>query len=170
MTESQANVEAVWKYEMGELSGFAGTAQQNTQAAGSSRVKSLITTDQANKVFEAWEAAFRADHSDFLTADEVAQMEVATVSEQRAIYFMALLRRGKEAADAVIFSAPQGWGKTRHAQDLAIRYNCTSVIDEWSPGDPIKPGALHLTSTHPSQVQVDMSVTLVSGGWEGGAA
>jgi hypothetical protein len=51
-----------------------------------------VTTEQATQVFEAWETDFRSNKADFYTADEVARMAVAELSEQRAIHFMALLR------------------------------------------------------------------------------
>jgi hypothetical protein len=64
-------------------------AQQNTQAAG---IGTSITTESAAKAFEAWENEFRKDPDGFMTPEETARMAAATVSEQRAIYFMALLR------------------------------------------------------------------------------
>ena len=47
---------------------------------------------------------------------------------------------------AVIFSAPQGWGKTFHATKLQQAFGCDSVVDDWSPGMPLVDGALHLTN------------------------
>ncbi len=49
----------------------------------------------------------------------------------------------------IILTAPQGWGKTRKAQALRQELGCTSVVDDWYLGDPLKPGALHLTNAHP---------------------
>ncbi|MGE0329710.1 MAG: hypothetical protein AB7P37_03345 [Ramlibacter sp.] len=43
--------------------------------------------------FAAWETNYRADPDTFMTPAETAAMAVATVSEQRAIYFTALLRQ-----------------------------------------------------------------------------
>ena len=53
-----------------------------------------ITIDVAAlaAAFEWWETAYRADPATFLTEDEMAAMEVAPLSEQRAIYFAGLLR------------------------------------------------------------------------------
>lgn len=42
--------------------------------------------------FEAWETGFRDAAEDFMTAEEVAAFSVADISEQRMIYFVALLR------------------------------------------------------------------------------
>lgn len=61
---------------------------------------SLPTQGQLTQAFEAWENDFRANPEDFLTAVEVAAMKVAPLSEQRAIYFMALLRSQAEPAPA----------------------------------------------------------------------
>ncbi len=52
-----------------------------------------VTTEIATKAFEAWERDFRANPSSFMTAEEVARTEVAPLAEQRAIHFMALLRK-----------------------------------------------------------------------------
>jgi len=52
-----------------------------------------ITLASATKAFEDWENEYRANPEGFLTDEEVAAMEVATVSESRAIFFLALLRR-----------------------------------------------------------------------------
>lgn len=37
-------------------------------------------------------------------------------------------------------------GKTLLAQVLAARLGCTSIVDEWHPGQYVTPGALHLTN------------------------
>jgi len=55
----------------------------------------------------------------------------------------------------VVLSAPQGWGKTAHAQALMRQYGCTSVVDNWMPDIPLVNGALHLTN-------IPASATLVS--------
>lgn len=51
-----------------------------------------LTTELATKAFEAWENELRKDPAGFMTPEEAARLEVAPLSEQRAIYFMALLR------------------------------------------------------------------------------
>ena len=43
--------------------------------------------------FDAWENEFRANPDGFYTADEVAALEVASLSESRAIAFTAYLRQ-----------------------------------------------------------------------------
>lgn len=48
-------------------------------------------------------------------------------------------------ANTVVLSGPQGCGKTRHAAELMRLLGCDRVIDEWWPGQPLVPGALHLT-------------------------
>lgn len=51
-----------------------------------------MNEDQLTAAFEKWENEYRDSPADFLTAEETAAMEVATVSRARAIYFLALLR------------------------------------------------------------------------------
>ncbi len=51
-----------------------------------------LTLSRATSAFEAWENNYRANPQTFYTAEETAAMAVATVSEERGIHFMALLR------------------------------------------------------------------------------
>lgn len=48
--------------------------------------------DKLTAAFEKWENEFRDAPDGFLTPEECAAMEVASVSRSRAIYFAALLR------------------------------------------------------------------------------
>lgn len=57
------------------------------------------------QAFEAWESRYRTCPSTFMSPAEVAAMEVATVSEARAIYFAALLRE-VQAGTATDTAAP----------------------------------------------------------------
>lgn len=57
-----------------------------------------LTLAQATKAFTDWETDYRADPASFYTAEETAAMEVADVSEARAIHFMALLRQRQGGA------------------------------------------------------------------------
>ena len=51
--------------------------------------------------FEAWEAGYRGDPETFMTAEEAAaEITAAEVSEQRSIYFVALLRTIQKGASA----------------------------------------------------------------------
>ncbi len=59
----------------------------------------LLGLKRAISAFEAWESGYRAKSEAFYTPEETAAMAVATVSEERAIYFMALLRDGAPATD-----------------------------------------------------------------------
>lgn len=54
------------------------------------------------------------------------------------------------SAKTIIFHAPQGWGKSTHADTLMKQYKCASVVDDYEPDAPLTPGALHLTSSLPS--------------------
>lgn len=70
----------------------------------------------------------------------------------------------------VIFSAPQGWGKTRSKKQLQQEFGCYHVVDDWAPGHCTVLGALHLTNTPPGEIDPGYLLTaeLVSRGWEGG--
>jgi Mg-chelatase subunit ChlI len=63
----------------------------------------------------------------------------------------------EKLTDAVIVHGPQGCGKTRHAEALAAHFGVGRVVDEWMPGDPVEPDALHL-----SQVEVPGAVSYES--------
>lgn len=56
-------------------------------------------------------------------------------------------------APTIILSAPQGWGKTRQKAALQVEFNCRHVIDNWHPRMGTCPGALHLTSMHPGDLE-----------------
>ena len=60
-------------------------------------MSALITLAQVAQVFADWETGLRAQPDTFMTPEEMAAMEVATLSEARAIYFMALLRKAVPA-------------------------------------------------------------------------
>lgn len=51
----------------------------------------------------------------------------------------------------VILYAPQGWGKSTHAELFRLAFGCESVVDEYAPQDPLTPGALHLTNCVPTE-------------------
>lgn len=59
---------------------------------------------------------------------------------------------------AIIIVAPQGAGKTQHAQALKAKLGCTHIVDEWDGRSPLKPGDLALTNLSlapaPAGVQV----------------
>ena len=59
---------------------------------GSSSSPQTISLEQATSAFEAWEQDYRDNPETFYTPEEVARLSVASVSESRAIHFMALLR------------------------------------------------------------------------------
>lgn len=52
-----------------------------------------INLSSAVKAFEAWENEYRENSDGFMTQEEQAAMEVASLSEGRAIYFLAILRK-----------------------------------------------------------------------------
>lgn len=55
----------------------------------------------------------------------------------------------------VIVTGPQGCGKTLHASTLAAHLGCGHVVDGWTPGDGLVPGALHLTNEPMETLAVD---------------
>jgi hypothetical protein len=69
----------------------------------------------------------------------------------------------------IIFSAPQGWGKSLRAKVLQAEFRCTSFVDEWLPTMPLKAGALHLTSMRADQVRAALptgdDTLIISRGW-----
>jgi|AZIG01.1.fsa_nt_gi hypothetical protein len=46
----------------------------------------------------------------------------------------------------LILYAPQGAGKTRHAEALRKHYGCVRVVDDWKVGDLAGEGDLMLTN------------------------
>lgn len=54
--------------------------------------KVTVTIEALTKAFELWEKKYRSEPANFLTAEERTEMAVATVAEERAIYFACLLR------------------------------------------------------------------------------
>lgn len=52
-----------------------------------------VSLSSATTAFELWETEYRESPADFLAAEETAAMEISTLSEGRAIYFLALLRK-----------------------------------------------------------------------------
>ena len=76
---------------------------------------------------------------------------------------------------AVIFSAPQAWGKTRNAKQLAREHGCKRIVDDWDIRYPITPDAIHLTNCEGSLIAAHYAidgktVRLVCRGSKGGAA
>ena len=69
------------------------TTNQATAAA-----PTTLTLAQATQAFDDWETAYRANPETFYTKAEDAAMEVATLSQQRAIHFLALLRQRQGGA------------------------------------------------------------------------
>lgn len=64
-----------------------------TTPEAASATPQTITPEQVTQAFVDWETDYRANPDNFYTAAESAAMEVATLSEARAIHFLALLRQ-----------------------------------------------------------------------------
>lgn len=58
---------------------------------------------------------------------------------------------------AVIVTGPQGSGKSRAAQALLRHFRLHCLVEEWEPGQPVVPCALHLTH-EPLQAHPDADV------------
>ena len=52
-----------------------------------------VNLESLTQAFEDWETEYRANPENFLTQEEVAQLETADVSKARAIHLLALLRQ-----------------------------------------------------------------------------
>ncbi|MGL4197611.1 MAG: hypothetical protein ACRCSX_07605 [Allorhizobium sp.] len=52
---------------------------------------------------------------------------------------------------AVYVFAPQGAGKSTHAAELAERFGCTTVVDDWDGASAVPDGALVLAL--PEQIE-----------------
>ncbi len=61
----------------------------DTNAASAAAL--TVTLEQMAQAFEAWENGFRAEPSNYLTAEECAAANVSALSADRAAYFRELL-------------------------------------------------------------------------------
>lgn len=59
---------------------------------------------------------------------------------------------GRLQAKTAILTLPQGSGKTLLGHALAARLGCARVVDDWSEGQALLQGALHLTHSPVSEV------------------
>jgi len=58
----------------------------------------------------------------------------------------------RDSLNAVFVFAPQGRGKTRHAQALAAMFECTSIVEDWDGVSDVPDGALVLSNSLPAAV------------------
>jgi predicted Ser/Thr protein kinase len=49
----------------------------------------------------------------------------------------------------VFLFAPQGSGKSRHAEQISAMLGCVGIVEDWSYGQPVKEDHLHLSNDHP---------------------
>jgi len=52
----------------------------------------------------------------------------------------------KSKPQTIIIQAPQGAGKTEHAEALREYFGCTGIVEGWPGEGSLEPGALHLTN------------------------
>jgi hypothetical protein len=55
-------------------------------------------------------------------------------------------------ATSFFLFAPQGAGKSSKAERIAELLGCTSIVDDWQPGQPVPYGALVLSQANPEQL------------------
>lgn len=72
------------------------------------------------------------------------------------------LHRPKFLASPIFVYGPRGCGKTRNAKWIAETFGRTfdDVIDEWEPGDKVKPGAIHLTILPPHRADMPHAISV----------
>lgn len=56
----------------------------------------------------------------------------------------------------VILMGPQGCGKGLMAHEILQRYGMSQIVDEWRPGAPLTPGAVHVTNALPAAMGVQL--------------
>lgn len=68
----------------------------------------------------------------------------------------------------IVFSAPQGWGKTRKAEQLRQEFGCQTIVDDWMPHMELTPNALHFTHLRSDEITQNsyaLPYRLVARGW-----
>lgn len=100
------------------------------QTTPTTAAPATLTLAQATQVFEDWENDYRANPDSFYTSEETAAMQVATVSESRAIHFMALLRQRAPAINTT--DAP-----TEREQRLIEAL--ATIVQETMDYSPVRP-------------------------------
>lgn len=55
--------------------------------------ETIISIETLTAAFALWEREYRANPSEFLSAEEAAAVDVPTTAERNAIHFNALLRK-----------------------------------------------------------------------------
>ncbi len=72
---------------------------------------------------------------------------------------------------SIIYSSPQGSGKTANSAELLQRFSLTDLIDDWKGQEIPSVGTLALTHLSPSQAchmayRRNQHITLVTEGWK----
>ena len=66
-------------------------------------------------------------------------------AELLAVHFLTPTEGANDMAKTVFVYGPGGSGKSYHREALAKHYGCTSVTEDWRPGDEVREGTLVLT-------------------------
>lgn len=62
----------------------------------------------------------------------------------------------------VIFVAPAAHLEAAPKGALCLRYECSAIVDPWTPGTPLTPGAIHFTTAAPHPYPEGVTVKVVS--------
>ena len=72
----------------------------------------------------------------------------------------------KDKNSSVVFTAPQGWGKTRDAKHLLKLFGLNRLVDDWTPGMPVQDRTLHLTNVPPEELErLQLQCRVIAKGW-----
>lgn len=74
------------------------------------------------------------------------RLAVQAVDEEKQAELGDGFLHGNSLSKTAILTGPQGSGKSAIARQLAKRWGCAKLVDEWNPSLPIVPGALHITN------------------------
>ncbi len=74
------------------------------------------------------------------------RLAVQAVDEEKQAELGDGFLHGHSLSKTAILTGPQGSGKSAIARQLAKRWGCAKLVDEWNPSLPIVPGALHITN------------------------
>lgn len=120
--------------EKSDLFSRQGTLE--LKAAGHRFVIDPLACDHAHGLVVAVERYVRAIPQQLKAVDQKSAPKFKVGSSSH----------GSSSLKTAILQLPQGMGKSTMAPKLAKWLGCTTVVDEWFPGQAITPGALHLTS------------------------
>jgi len=60
----------------------------------------------------------------------------------------------------IVIYGPQGCGKSKHKNELAVHFGMSKIIDDWKPGDALPESALALTNAPEAEGAIAFSEVL----------